>query len=121
MTGADAPPDLPANWPPPAVAGSDHHVAELAMAARLLLVPPAHFDALADRLLVGDEARLALDRDAVFALQPLGCHPQVHLALAQQQHLMRVLVHLEPQRGVLLHQLGECRCQLHLVLAVLQA
>ena len=36
---------------------SDHHVSELAVAARLLLVPPAHHDRFADSLLVGNLAR----------------------------------------------------------------
>ena len=73
----------------------EHHVAELAVPARLLLVAAAHLRAIADRLLVGNEARLALDRDAVLALQPLGGDAQVHLALAEQQHLVRVGVHLD--------------------------
>ncbi len=44
----------------------------------------------------------------------------MHLALAEQQHLMRIGAMIQRQRGVLLHQLGERRRHLHLVLAVFQ-
>ena len=99
----------------------EHHVAELAVAARLLLVPAAHLRPGADRLLVGHQPRLPLDRDAVLALQPFRRYAQVHLALAEQQHLVRVGVHLDAQRRIVLDQLGERRRELHLVLAVLEA
>ncbi len=99
----------------------EHHVAELAVPARLLLVPAAHLDALLDRLLVGQLPRLGFRLHAVLALQPLERHAQVHLALAPQHHLVRVLGVLEPERGVLLHQPGQRARQLHLVLAVLDA
>ena len=44
----------------------------------------------------------------------------MHLALAEQQHLMRVVVLLERQRRIVLHQLGERSRELDLVLAVLE-
>ncbi len=98
-----------------------HHVAELSVSARLLLVPAADRRPGPDRLLVGNVAPLPLDRDAILALQPFECDPQMHLALARQHDLMGVGVMVELQRRVLLDQLVQRRRQLHLVLAVLEA
>ena len=72
---------------------STHDVAELAMAARLLLVAAADL-----RCPCGSSPCRAPGRcwrstvDAVLALQPLERDAQMHLALPQQQHLMRVRV-----------------------------
>ncbi len=42
----------------------------------------------------------------------------MHLALAPQYHLVGFLIVIEPQRWILLHQLGDGAGELHLVLAV---
>src|SRR5207247_2378241 len=60
----------------------EHHVAELAVAARLLLVPAALHDRLADGLAISDLRRAALDRDAETIGKTLGRDAQMHLALA---------------------------------------
>ena len=55
---------------------------------------------------------------AELPVQALERHPEMHLALAPQYHLVGFLIVIEPQRRVLLHQLGDGAGELHLVLAV---
>src|SRR5262245_4332153 len=96
----------------------EHHIAELTVPARLLLVSTANLDALADGFLVGHLARLGYSVHPIFALEAFERHAQVHLALAPQHHLVRVLGMLEPNRGILLHQTPQRARELHLVLAI---
>src|SRR5947209_5243569 len=56
-------------------------VAELAMAAGLLLVAAALGDGLADRLLISNRRRLRFDLDAEAVAQSLQRDSQMHLAL----------------------------------------
>src|SRR5262249_45801846 len=63
-------------------------VAELAMPARLLLVPAALLDAPADGLAIADRGRMGGDRDAEALRQPFGRDPQVHLPLPPRDHLV---------------------------------
>ena len=53
----------------------DHAIAELAVAARLLLVAAALGDGLADRFLVADRRLARIDRHAVAPLEPLERRP----------------------------------------------
>src|SRR3981189_3275669 len=57
----------------------DHNVAELAMTARLLLVPATLGDRFADRLAVADARGATLDRHAEAIGEPLGRDPPMHL------------------------------------------
>ena len=66
----------------------EHHVAELAVAAGLLLVPAAHGDRLADGLAIADGRRLRHDRHAEAVGEPLGGDAQMHLALAPDHHFV---------------------------------
>src|SRR5262249_57615076 len=80
----------------------EHHVAELAVAARLFLVPAAHrADRLADGLAVADARRVPLDRDAVAVGEPLGGDAQVHLALAPDDDPVRLRIVVHPLPGIL--------------------
>ena len=104
----------------PARRDLDQHVAELAVAARLLLVPPARLHRVADRLAIGDR-RLA------------GSRPARRTASASRSTVTRRCISPWPysfssptlgsctkvERGVLLGELGERRGDPHLVLAVL--
>ncbi len=61
-----------------------------------------------------------LDRDAVLALETLERDAKMHLALAFEQRLVRVLGVFDDERGIFVHEFGERGRQLHLVLAILQ-
>ncbi len=97
-----------------------HHVAELAVAAGLLLVPAALCRALADGLAIGNGGRPHLDGDLVLALQPLDGDAQVHLAMPGQDGLGRILVVPHGQRGVFLGQPLQRGRHLDLVLPLLR-
>src|SRR5690606_2048717 len=96
----------------------EHHVAELAMTARLLLVAAALGDALADGLAVGDRRRVGFDRDLVLALETLDHDTQVHFAMAGQDGFPGLLVLLDAERRVLLAKLLQRGRQLAVVLAL---
>src|ERR1700678_1671124 len=50
----------------------EHDIAELAMAARLFLVPAALDDTLADGFAITDRRLAAFERDAITIAEPLG-------------------------------------------------
>ena len=97
----------------------DDDVAVLAMAARLLLVPPALGSALAHRLADGEGRLTGFHREAITALQPFERQVDVLLVDAAQQRLMRIVERLPRQTGVFLEQLVERGGEPHLVLVVL--
>ena len=97
----------------------DDDVAELAVAARLLLVPAVHGDHLADRLAIGDGGLAGFDLHAEAVVEPFDRHSEMHLALAIELHFARFLVLDVAERGILLGELGERGGDAHLVLAVL--
>ena len=82
----------------------DDHVAELAVAARLLLVAPLLGDRFADRFAVADGRRVRLDLDSVAAAQARGDDLQMLVVDAAQAKLVVGLVMLEDQRRILLEQ-----------------
>ena len=90
------------------------------MAARLLLVAAALLHRLADRFAIGNRRGVAFDRDLVLAFQPLAHDPQMHLAMARQHGLGRVLVVAQAERGIFLGQALDGRRHLDLVLALLR-
>ena len=85
------------------------HIAELAVAAALLLVTPMLLDAPADGLLVVDGRAVRLDREPVFQLQTVDRHLQMDLSLPPQDQLMGVLAVLERQRWIFFDQLVQRR------------
>ena len=98
----------------------EHHVAELAVATRLLLVPATlRVDRLADGLAVADARRAPVDRDAVAIGKPLGHDAQMHLALAPHDDLVGLGIVMHDERGILVVQLVERHAELDVVLAVL--
>ena len=85
----------------------EHDVAELAVAAGLLLVAAALDDRLADGLRVADRGRMRFDLDAEAIAQPLARHAQMHLALAPQHGVVGLGVHHDAERRILLVQLRQ--------------
>src|SRR5208283_185685 len=79
----------------------DHDVAELAMPARLLLVPAAHCDGVADRLAIGDGRLVGVYAYPEPVGEALGRHPKMHLALTEELHLGHFRVLDEAERRVL--------------------
>src|SRR5262249_15060246 len=79
----------------------DLAVAELAAAARLLLVPGPSARLLADRLQVGDARLVQLHLDAEAAPEPLDGDLDMHLRQPGEQLLARLLVAAELERRVL--------------------
>ena len=96
-----------------------HRVAELAVAAGLLLVPAAHGDRFADGFAIADRRRPRRDRNRIAVAEPLGRHAQMHLALAPDHHLVVLGVVHDAERRILLGQLGEGGAELDVVLALL--
>ena len=76
--------------------------AELAGAARLLLVPVAAVGVGLDRFAIGDFRLLTFDFDLVAALEPLAEQQQVQLAHAGEDHLLGFRVVLQSGRCGLL-------------------
>ncbi len=103
----------------PARLDVDDDIAELAVAARLLLVSAAHRDGILDRLAIGDERLPRLGRHAETRAEPLEREAQMHLALARETQFARLLILGEIERGILVDELGERGREAHLVLAVL--
>ena len=100
----------------------EHHVAELAVAARLLLVPAADLDALADRLLVG-HAGAACDSASTPYLR-LSRSSATRRCISPWPHSTIWCVSLACSRlseGSSSISLASAPGQLHLVLAVLDA
>ncbi len=97
----------------------DDDVAELSVSAGLLLVPPALGHGFADRFLVGNLRRVRNEFEPVLRLHLLARDTQMHLALAGEKRLVRVLHMRHDERAVLLDKLRHRRRHLHLVLAVL--
>ena len=95
-----------------------HHVAELAVAAGLLLVPAALGDRFADGLLISDRRRLRFDVDAEAIAQALQRDPQMHLALPPQHDVVGLRVLDHRQRGIFLVQPQQGLAELDVVLAV---
>ena len=95
-----------------------HHVAELAMAAGLLLVPAALGDLFADGLLIADRRRVRFDVDAEPVAQALLRDAQMHLALPPQYDVVGALVLDHGQRGIFLVEPQQRLAELHVVLAI---
>ena len=83
---------------------ADPAVAELAVAARLLLVAPVGLGRGLDRLPVGDLRLLEVDLDLVALAQARDHHLDVELAHAREQHLVGLRVARDAQDRVLLEQ-----------------
>ena len=86
----------------------EHDVAELAVAAGLLLVAAALRDRLADGLAIADRSAGRVDdrhREAIG--EPLGGDAQMHLALAPDHHLVGFGIVHDGERRIFLGQLGE--------------
>ena len=96
----------------------EHDVAELAVAARLLLVAPALHDRLLDGLAIADARAPPLDRDAETVGEPFGRDPQMHLALPPHDHLVGLRIVDDDERRVLLDELVEGKAELDVVLAL---
>ena len=97
-----------------------HHVAELAMAAGLLLVAAALGDRFADGLLIADRRRLRFDVDAEAVLEPLQRDAQMHLALPPQHDVVGLRVVDHRQRRILLVQPQQRLAELDVVLAIVR-
>src|SRR5438552_12753212 len=82
-------------------------VAVLSAASRLALVLALRLGRALDRLLVGHLRRLQLHLGAELALQALDHHFQVELAGARDDELLRLLVAVDAERRVLLHEAVE--------------
>src|SRR5438093_1331925 len=76
----------------PARLDVDDDVAELAVAARLLLVAAADRRRLADRLAIRNRRFLRIDRHAEARRKLLQRDANMHLALAEELHLARGLI-----------------------------
>ena len=96
----------------------DDHVAELAVAARLLLVAALLGDRLADRFAVADRRRVALHLDAVAALQAREHGVEMLVVDAAQADFVIGVVMLDDQRRIFLAQPLQRAGQLDVVLAV---
>ena len=97
----------------------DDAIAELAVAAGLLLVTAAHFRVLAQAFLVRRRWRRGGDFDTEAALQPIEHDAQMRLALALQQDFVRRLIVHDVEAGVFFDQLLQRAGETHVVLAVL--
>jgi hypothetical protein len=95
-------------------------VAVLALAAGLLDVPALRLGLLADRLLVGDLGLADVGLDRELALQAVHDDLEVQLAHAGDLGLPGLLVGLDLEGRVLLHQLGEAVAELLLVALALR-
>ena len=93
----------------------DVAVAELAAAARLLLVAAVGARLAADRLAVRDARRMQLDVDAEAPLRALERDLDVHLAHPGEDLLPGLLVAAETQRRILLREAANRRRDLLLV------
>ena len=95
-----------------------HDVAELAVAAGLLLVAAALGDRLADGLLVTDRGRMRFDVDAEAVAQPLQRDAQMHLALPPQHDVVGPRIVDHGQRRIFLVQPHQRLAELDVVLAI---
>jgi hypothetical protein len=84
----------------------EHDVAELAVAAGLLLVAAALGDGLADGLQVADRGGMRFGVDAKAVLKPLHRHAQMHLALPPQHDVVGARIVHHGERGILLIEAG---------------
>ena len=98
----------------------DLAVAELAVAAGLLLVAAVRLGGGLDRLAVGDARRLEVDVDAEAPLQLRDGHLDVELALAVEQQLLRLRIAAVADRGILFLEPVHRRADLVLVAAALR-
>jgi hypothetical protein len=96
---------------------ADPRVAELALAARLLLVPPLRLRGGGDGLAVGDGGPRELGLHAVLAPEPRELQLEVPLPHAAHHGLVRLGVVGHGERGVLVVQPVQPRLQLVLGLA----
>ena len=97
----------------------EEHVAELAVAAGLLLVAALDaLDALADGLLVGNLRRIGDERQFELVAQPVERDANVHLALPAQLELAHIGVLLGDQRAVFLQQFAQRVGHLDLIVAL---
>src|SRR4029077_10410995 len=95
-----------------------HNVAELAVAAGLLLVPAALADLLANGLLIADRRRMRFDVDAETVAQALQRDPQMHLALPPQYDVVGALVLDHGQRRIFLVEPQQRLAEFHVILAI---
>ena len=96
----------------------DDHVAELAVAARLLLVTALLGHRFADRFAVADCRRVALHLDSVAPLQPREDGVQMLVVDAAQADFVVGVVMLDDQRPIFLAEPLQRARQLDIVLAV---
>ena len=96
---------------------ADVDFAELAGAARLLLVPVAALGVGLDRFAIGNLRLLDLDLDLVAALEPLAEQQQVQLAHAGEHHFLGLGVVLQVDGAVFLGDLVERAGELGFVAA----
>ena len=98
----------------------DLAVAELAVAAGLLLVAAVRFRGRLDRLAIRDARRLQVDVDAEPALQLGDRHLDVQLALAGEQQLLGLRIAAVADRRILFLEPVHRRADLVLVAAALR-
>src|SRR6185436_2303559 len=96
-----------------------HNVAELAVAARLLLVTAALGGRALDGLAIGGLGPPRGDADPELPLEPIERDAQVHLALAGETELTRHHIGTEGKRRVLVDQPRHGSGELHIVRPVL--
>src|SRR5690606_34960719 len=82
------------------------HIAELAVAARLLLVLAALCRGAPDRLAIGGLRTARGNADPELALEPVERHAQVHFALPRQPELPRHRIGAKRERAVFIDQPG---------------
>ena len=98
----------------------DLAVAELAVAAGLLLVAAVRFGGRLDRLAVRNARRLQIDVDAEAPLQLRDRHFDVKLSLAREQQLLRLRIAAVADRRILLLEPMHRRADLVFVAAALR-
>ena len=93
------------------------HLAELAAAAGLLLVPMVGLGLAGDRLEVGDLRHVRVHLQLVAVLEPLLDHVQVQVAHAGDHQLVRLGVAADREGRVFVGDLGQSGRDLGLVVA----
>src|SRR5204863_8359401 len=97
----------------------EHNVAELPMAAGLLLVPSPLDHRFLDGLAIADSWLAGRDGDAEAVGEPLGRNPQMHFPLPPRNHFLRLRVVHDTHRGILLDQLVQRLSEFDVVFAFL--
>src|SRR5690606_29441801 len=88
---------------------AQHHIAELAVTARPLLVAAAPAGRFANGFAIAHARNRGGDLDPVFAFQPFESHPEMHLAMALEHRLAGLADLLDAQRRILLEDAGQGR------------